>query len=73
MFIDPAAYARDFLEQEYGMCKDDPTIQFIDLAALGKHEIQAAGYRLTCYGAVLMESAGQEMAPAEQAMRLVTG
>jgi len=72
-YADPAAYARDFLEQEYGMCKDDPTIQFIDLAALGKHEIQTAGYRLTAYGAVLMESAGQEMAPAEQAMRLVTG
>jgi len=63
-YANPAAYARDFLEQEYGMSKDDPTMQFIDLAGLGKHEIEAAGYRLTSYGAVLMEGAGQEMALA---------
>lgn len=68
-YADPAAYARDYLAQEYSIAENDPLLGYIDLAALGRDELQATGYRLTSCGAVLMGGA-QEMAPAEQSMRL---
>jgi len=65
-YADPAAYAMDFLEREFGMSKKDPTIQYIDLAALGNDELRAAGYESTRYGAVYIEDVEQEITRAEQ-------
>jgi hypothetical protein len=64
-YSDPAAYAKDFLAQEFGMNQNDPTMRYIDLATLGKDELRAAGYEQTRYGAVYMGDPELELVQAE--------
>jgi len=66
---DPAAYAMDFLEQQYGISQDDPVLRYIDLTALGRHELRAAGYEQTRYGMVYVGDMEQVQEPVDdQAM-----
>jgi len=60
-YADPAAYAVDFLEQQFGMAKTDPVMRYIDLAALGRDKLLEANYELTRYGAIYCDVMAQSV------------